>query len=133
MNNQLAAKVKEFVKVAVSQVEELQDKVAELEDKVDDFTEKTAGLSTALTKAAKALCDSDFITEDRGEIFVKRALENPAYLAKVIEKLCEASDVMTIGRPSTISNKEGEAFDPVKARAFGIRNQEGTYQLLDDN
>jgi hypothetical protein len=132
MNDQLAAKVKEFVKVAVSQVETLEDKVAELEDQVEEYTEKQAGLSTALEKAAKALCESDFITEDRGQTFVKRAMENPAYLAKVIEKLCEASDVMTIGRPSTISNKNAEALDPVKVRAFGLRTQEGSYQLLDD-
>jgi flagellar hook-basal body complex protein FliE len=132
MNEQLATKVKEFVKVAISQVEELENKVAELEDTVENYTEKQAGFSSALEKAAKALCDSDFITDDKGEIFIKKAQENPAYLAKVIEKLCEASDVMTIGRPSSVSNKQASAYDPVMARAFGRRTAEGNYELLDD-
>ena len=87
----------------------------------------------AIKMAGQAMFESDFITDDGGESFVKKAQENPAYLAQVIKKLCEASDVMTMGKVSSVrsvSEKDAD-FDPVKARAFGnTRNQ--SYSILDD-
>jgi hypothetical protein len=126
-------KVASFVKVAIDETEgqrlalfQFQKKEAALKQKqTEEEKAKDESLkqySRSLDKAADALYKTDFITDEfeRRE-FVKRAQQNPSYLASVVEKLCKAADVALIGSPARVAVKRAEdEIDPVRARAFGL-------------
>ena len=131
----LLQKVASFVKVAIDETEEqrftlfqFQKKEAALKQKLAEEEkakeENSRQYFRSLDKAAEALYKTDFITDEfeRRE-FVKRAQQNPGYLASVIEKLCKAADVALIGSPARVAVKRSEdEIDPVRARAFGLSN-----------
>lgn len=121
MNSNLLQKTAEFTKVALREIGELKTKVASFELEKQAKDEKFA---RSLNKAAEALYSSDFLTDDsEKQDFVKRATEDPAFMAGVIEKVCNAADVAQMGSPgSTTNNKTGSydlVNDPVAIRAFG--------------
>lgn len=127
-----------FAKVSVSTLDRLEDKIASLEDSLLGYRKKEAQedlkrirLEATLEKAAKALYDADFITDaSEKRKFLKLAKEDPAYLANIIEKICNAADVALIGSPARVASKPKKAeYDPVAARAFGWDNSNS---LLDE-
>lgn len=133
MEKEQLDKIAEFVKLSAQEAEVLSDKIAALES-------TNAGLSSALDersdrfdhavkKAADALYDSDFINDNHEKKqFVKKSQEDPAYLAKVVEKICKAADVVNFGKVSRVKTA-GVTDDPVMQRAFGYDNN---YNLLDE-
>ncbi len=130
--------VSKFIKLAVDQVKQLEtdlDLVTKREKVAQTLlTYKNKNFEKSLIKAAEALYNSDFFSEEEEKnIFVKKAKEDPAYLSGVLCKVCEAADVSLIGQPARVaarSKKQGD-YDPVEARAFGYGRLGGNI-LLDD-
>lgn len=129
--NLLLCKVSQFVKVATREIDTLQDEVATLHQKEASENLRIEKYAESLKKAAQALYNSDFLTDDRERRqFLRKAAEDPSYLSSIIVKVCNAADVSLIGSPARVAVKKAEEFDPIKARAFGWDNQ--TSSLLDD-
>lgn len=130
LNKKFLQKVADFVKIAVNEAGHLSDKTAELEAEVLQYRKKEAAeaiardrLDVALKKAADALYDADFITDDiERRNFLKKAREDVSYLARTLEKVCNAADVALIGKPARVANKQQKEaeYDPVMAKAFGF-------------
>lgn len=132
-------KVAQFAKISVSTVDKLDDKISNLEDSLLSYRKKEAQdnykqvkLESAIEKAAKALYESDFLTDDaERRKFLKRAKEEPSYLVDVLIKVCNAADVALIGSPARVASKPKQAeYDPVAARAFGYSSSANS--LIDD-
>jgi competence transcription factor ComK len=86
-------------------------------------------LSAALKKAAEAMYSADFINdEDEKTLFVKKASHDPVYLAKIVERVCNAADVAYMGKSATVKSSN-QSDDPVLRRAFGY---DSSYSLLDE-
>jgi hypothetical protein len=130
MTKQALHKIENFVKVALSEISELQQKVTELQTKkAEEQTYSDKALDEALKKAAEAMYSSDFINdEDEKRAFVKKAKEDSLYLAKVVERVCNAADVAYMGKSASIKASTPSE-DPVMRRAFGYGD---SYVLLED-
>ena len=137
-------KVASFVKVAIVEIENLQDAKAEAVRKraavLDEANRKEAQevaqkeqFRQSLKLAADALYEADFITDDNErKRFLKKAENDPSYLSSVIEKVCNASSASLIGYPARVAVhkvKQGDYYDPVRVKAFGY---DGTNDLLED-
>jgi hypothetical protein len=131
-------KVAQFAKISVSALERLDDKVEDLETELLGYRKKEAQedlkkvkLEGSLEKAARALYDADFLTDEtERRKFLKRAKEEPSYLVDVLIKVCNAADVALIGSPARVASKPKQAeYDPVAARAFGWSTSDG---ILDE-
>ena len=129
MTKQALNKIEEFVKVALSEISELQNKLSSLQVKqAADLAQQDRELDGALKKAAEAMYNSDFINdEDEKAVFVKKAKEDSKYLAQVVERVCNAADVAYMGKVATVKSSI-QSDDPVMRRAFG---NGGSYSLLD--
>lgn len=129
MTKQALDKIEEFVKVALSQISELQQKLSSIQTKqAADSAEEDRELDSVLKKAAEAMYNSDFINdEDEKRAFVKKAKEDSMYLARVVERVCNAADVAYMGKVATVKSSI-QTDDPVMRRAFG---NGGSYSLLD--
>lgn len=133
--NLFLQKVAQFVKLAIEDIESKQENVLEMKKQAAAEAQRWEGYNGSLKKAAQALYDADFITDEvERNRFLKKASENPSYLSSVIVKVCNAADVALIGSPARVAvrQKQGEEFDPVKARAFGYDYSGGTSSFLDD-
>lgn len=129
LNRKFLQKVAEFVNIAINESGHLSDKTAELEEVILSYRKKEAALAIAndrleidLKKAADALYDADFITDDvERRNFLKKAREDTSYLARTLEKVCNAADIALIGKPARVANKQQKEaeHDPVMAKAFG--------------
>lgn len=130
MTNETASKVEEFVKVALAEIKELKQQLHSYHEKeAAEKVRKDQETEVALKKAADALYNSDFITDsDEKEAFLKKAKEDVGYLAKIVERVCTASDVAYMGKVATVK-AAGGAEDPVMRRAFGY---DDNYSLLDE-
>jgi len=124
MNNSLLQKVEQFTKTAMEEISSLEAKVQEQQQMLSKRAEAKENLSAELKKSANALFRSNFIN-DESEIhaFVKRAAEDPAYLASVLTKVCRAGSVMEFGSVSKARLMKPAEFDPVAAKAFGWSNE----------
>jgi|LauGreDrversion4_2_1035121.scaffolds.fasta_scaffold05142_3 formate-dependent nitrite reductase cytochrome c552 subunit len=129
MTKQALHKIEEFVKVALSEISELQNKLSSLQVKqAADLAQQDRELDSVLKKAAEAMYNSDFINdEDEKAMFVKKAKEDSKYLAQVVERVCNAADVAYMGKVATVKSSI-QSDDPVMRRAFG---NGGSYSLLD--
>lgn len=126
MTKQALAKIENFVKIALDEISELSTKVAELEN---SKTSKDKELDNALKKAAEAMYSSDFINDEEEKLsFMKKAKEDPKYLARVVERVCQAADVAYMGKAATVK-ASNHTEDPVLRRAFGY---DANYSLLED-
>ena len=133
--NDLLQKVGQFVKLATSELTVQQETNAALRKQAAAEARRRDEYSHSLRKAAQALYDADFITDEmERKNFLKKASEDPSYLSSVIVKVCNAADVALIGAPARVAmrQKQGEEFDPVKARAFGYDYTGTASGLLDD-
>lgn len=130
MTKQALYKVATFVNIALSEINQLNEKLAAYENKQAEEAKQTdAALDGALKKAAEAMYNSDFINdEDEKSLFVKKAKEDALYLAKVVERVCNAADVAYMGKSASVKSSN-HSDDPVMRRAFGYDNN---YSLLDD-
>lgn len=130
MTKEALHKVENFVKVALSEISALSQKVATYQSKEAAAVIKhDKELSTALKKAAEAMYSADFINdEDEKTLFVKKASQDPVYLAKIVERVCNAADVAYMGKSATVKSSS-QSDDPVLRRAFGY---DSSYSLLDE-
>jgi hypothetical protein len=130
MTKQALDKVATFVNVALSEIDRLSKKVAAYENRqAEESRQEDIALDSALKKAAEAMYNSDFINdEDEKSLFVKKAKEDSLYLAKVVERVCNAADVAYMGKAASVKSSS-HSDDPVMRRAFGYDNN---YSLLDD-
>lgn len=130
MTKQALFKIENFVKVALSEISDLKNEVAALQnEKISSSINEDRELDTFLRKAAEAMYNSDFINdEEEKQAFVKKAKEDSKYLAKVIERVCNAADVAYMGKVATVKSST-PSDDPVMRRAFGYS---GNYDLLED-
>ncbi len=134
--NLFFSKVAQFVKLATTRLEQRYEQIVEMKKEAAVRSQQAENYRNSLDKAARALYDADFITDDlERKRFLRKAAEDPSYLSSVIVKVCDAADVALIGSPARVAvkHKQGEEFDPVKARAFGTDYSGGfTGQILDD-
>jgi len=129
MTKEALHKIEEFVKVALEEISFLKQQVSAHSKEASTKSKQNKELELALKKAADAMYSSDFINdEDEKALFVKKASEDPMYLAKIVERVCNASDVAYMGKSSAVKSA-GESDDPVIRKAFGYS---GTYSLLDE-
>jgi hypothetical protein len=130
MTKEALLKIQEFVKVALHEIKDLKEQLNLVQEKrASEQIKKDKELDNVLRKAAEAMYNSDFITdEDEKAIFVKRAKEDVKYLASVVERVCNAADVSYMGKVASVKSSN-ESDDPVMRRAFGYS---GTYSLLDE-
>ncbi len=130
MNKEFLNQVELFVKVAMDEISALRAELSELEEKkAEETEERLEEIEHSLKKAATALYDSDFISDEYDKRkFVKKAKEDPMYLATVIEKICQAADVSTFGSVANVKTA-GDNTDPVMRKAFGY---DSNYNLLDE-
>jgi len=120
--NLFLSKVAQFVKVAIAQLDTRQEQLLEMKKTAAAEAFRREAYTSSLEKAAHALYDADFITDEtERKKFLRKAAEDPSYLSSVIVKVCNAADVALVGTTARVAvrQKQGEEFDPVKARAFG--------------
>ena len=124
IDNLVLQKMASFIKLAIDETDRLQDDVLELRKKeaADELSKERYLL--ALRKTADALYDTDFLTDEHEKrAFLKKATEDPIYVVRFLEKVCEAADIAQIGKPARVAAKPKEAeYDPVMAKAFGWRS-----------
>lgn len=127
-------KFAEFTKLALAELHRLRAQLSNQLQKEASENIKKAEYHNALVKVANVLNESDFDfvtgTYD-SRTFIKKASEDPSYLAKVLMKVCEAADVSLIGKPARVATNRKVANDPVYNRAFGIRSNYETELLFD--
>ena len=130
MTKQALHKIEEFVKVALSEIDSLKQQVNSFQHKeAEEKSHQDKELDTVLKKAAEAMYNSDFINdEDEKALFVKKAKEDAKYLAKIVERVCNAADVSYMGKSATVKSSQ-QSDDPVLRRAFGY---DSNYSLLDE-
>ena len=131
LNDNFLRNVASFVKLAIDQTEQLQDDVLSLKKQatVEEINKEKYRLS--LVKAADALYDSDFLSDEHEKrTFLRKAAEDPIYVVRLLEKVCEAADVAQIGKPARVAARPKEAeYDPVMAKAFGYNSNNS---IIDD-
>jgi hypothetical protein len=129
MTTQSLHKIETFVKVALSEISDLQSQVTTLTKQAEEKAQQDNELDIALKKAAEAMYHSDFINDEEEKLaFVKKAKEDAKYLASVVEKVCRAADVSYMGKSSSVKSLNSTD-DPVMRRAFGYS---GSYSLIED-
>jgi hypothetical protein len=114
-------KVAEFTKIALNEIESKDRLIYGFKKEAAADLIKEARYEDSLEKAADALYNLDFITDkyERRE-FLKKAKQDPSYLASMLIKVCDASDVASIGSPARVTKiKQAEDYDPVMEKAFG--------------
>ena len=129
MTRESLAKIEKFVKVALEEITDLQEQLNQQKVKQAAVDQEARELNKALKKAAEAMYNADFINdEEEKSLFVKKAQEDPKYLAKIVERVCNASDVAYMGKMASVKSSNSTD-DPVMRRAFGYDNN---YSLLDE-
>ena len=127
-------KFAEFTKVVLSELNSLRDKLntqmkkeAQYDNSQEDYRESVMKIAEILHNS-----DYDFIIGDSRQKFIKKASENPQYVAEAFGKVCEASGVSLIGRPARVAaSRKVASYDPVYAKAFGV-NSNSAIQDIED-
>ena len=129
MTKEALHKIEKFVKVALHEIAELKQQLQDSQVKKAEAFQQDKDLDKALKKAAQAMYDSDFINdEDEKALFIKKAKEDAKYLARVVERVCNAADVSYLGKVASVKTAP-QSDDPVMRRAFGYASHD---MLLDD-
>lgn len=119
-------KFAEFTSLVVAELNHLRSQVANNLQKEAGIANGKVQYKAAVSKVAAALYNSDleFVTGDFDHRkFIKLASEDPTYLARTFEKVCNAADVSLIGKPARVAAMKKQAsYDPVYASAFGNKN-----------
>jgi hypothetical protein len=122
MDNNFLHQAASFIKLAIEVNEDLQDRLLNQIKAATVQELNKEKYKMALNKVADVLYDSDFLSgEHEKRSFVKKAMEDPIYIIRTLEKVCAASDVAQIGKPARIAArpKTAESYDPVMEAAFG--------------
>lgn len=124
VDEQFLLKFAEFTRVVLGEIKSLREQVSYHMSKQASADATREEYQKAVMKVAEALYNSDldFVTGDFDRRkFIKRAMEDPSYIARTLEKVCNASDVSLIGKPARVAatNKKLASYDPVYHRAFG--------------
>jgi hypothetical protein len=131
IDKELLVKFAEFTSAVMTELRDLRGKVEYHQTKVAQDCLETEQYQQAVIKVANALYDSDldFVTGDFDRRkFIKKAMEDKTYLAKTLEKVCNAADVSLIGKPARVAaNKKVASNDPVYARAFGYSSNNSDF------
>lgn len=132
MNKEILEKVAHFNELVFQEISSLQNKLSVLEKAAEEQEYKKDCFELAVKKAADALYESDFLTDKfEHRDFVKKATNDPGCLVKMIQRICEHRDVLSLGKTSSVRASNPEEFDPIMARAFhGYYNRSSV--LLDD-
>lgn len=129
-------KFAEFTSLVVSELNSLRSQVQSHLQKEASVESQQTKYKQAVNKVASALYNSDleFITGDFDHRkFIKLASEDPSYLARTFEKVCNAADVSLIGKPARVAAiKKQAAYDPVYNRAFGNKNLQDEVEDWDE-
>jgi hypothetical protein len=130
-NNDFLTKCAEFIQLSMDSNTDLQERLYYQVKQAAIYDLEKEKYRVALQKAADALYDSDFLTDDREKkTFLKKAMEDPVFIVRTLEKVCEAADVAQIGKPARVAARPKEAeYDPVMAAAFGYDQSKG---IIDD-
>jgi len=124
VDEQLLLKFAEFTGVVMGEIKSLRSQLSQQMQKAAAHDTAKSQYQQSVIKVAEALYNSDFdlVTGDFDRRkFIKRAMEDPSYLAQTLEKVCNAADVSLIGKPARVAaNKKLASYDPVYARAFGF-------------
>jgi len=131
MNKEVFEKFEVFTKTALEEIADLKQQLSSLNEKVAAEKEaRDEEFEHSLKKAANSLYDSDFINDEYDKRrFIKKAKEDHKYLAEVIQKICQASDVSAFGSVANIKTAGDLQDDPVMRKAFGY---DVNYNLLDE-
>jgi hypothetical protein len=128
IETELLVKFAEFTKLILGEIRSLKNKEAYYIQKQASEELQEEKYYEAVSKVANALYNSDldFITGDFDRRkFIKRAMEDHTYVARTLEKVCNAADVGSIGKPASIKVAKNNAYnDPVYAKAFGYNPTE---------
>lgn len=136
IETELLQKFAEFTTAVMRELADLRaSKDYSLRKQAEQEEERERYLASVV-KVADALHDSDFdfVTGDfNRQQFIKRAMQDPSYLARTLEKVCNAADVSLIGKPARVAATKSKAIiDPVYARAFGYSKEAEFFTMLDD-
>lgn len=114
-------KVAEFININLNDRKQLLNKVAEYQTKKAAYEAKLAFYDEAISKIANVLLEEDFLTGSREcETFMKKAKEDPSFLASSIKKVCESAGISVMGKTARVAVKNTlEIDDPIMRRAFG--------------
>lgn len=131
MNKEIVTKFEDFVKTALAEIGDLKQQLTNLNEKTANALElRNEEFEHSLKQAATALYDSDFINDEYDKRrFIKKAKEDHKYLAEVIQKICQASDVAAFGSVASVKTAGDVSDDPVMRKAFGY---DVNYNLLDE-
>ena len=128
-------KFAEFTKVVLTELNSLRQKVNTQMRKEAQYDSSQEEYRDSVKKIADVLhnSDFDFIIGEGRQKFIKKASEDPHYVADAFEKVCEASGVSLIGRPARVAvSRKVASYDPVYARAFGTNHSAASIMDLED-
>jgi hypothetical protein len=132
---QLCVKVAQYVEVVSDRLDVQAQTLAGLQKEAHLREIREVAYRQALKKAAQVLYETDFFSEEaERRKFLKEAAADPNVVVATLIKVCHAADVALIGTPARVAlkNKQGEEFDPVKAKAFGLDPSSLGESALDD-
>lgn len=131
INESFLTKVAQYIKLSIDSNQLLQERLYQQQKQAAIKDSNKEKYQFALQKAADALYDSDFLSnEAEKRSFLRKAAEDPVYVVRTLEKVCNAADVAQIGSPARVAARPKEAeFDPVMAAAFGYDSSRG---IIDD-
>jgi hypothetical protein len=125
MNNQFLTKVAEFIQLSIDNSHMLQEKLYQQQKVavVKDLNQEK--YRVALQKTADTLYYTDyFSTEQEKQTFLRKAAEDPVYVVRTLEKICEANDVAQLGKPAKVASRINiDEHDPVMEAAFGFKSR----------
>lgn len=127
-------KFAEFTKVVLSELNSLRNQLNTQMKKEAQYDTSQEDYRNSVRKIADTLhnSDFDFIIGENRQKFIKRASDDPHYVAEAFEKVCEASGVSLIGRPARVAaSRKVASYDPVYARAFGTNSNSSIRDLED--
>lgn len=126
MNKEILNKTAEYVKQAVSEVSSLRSENHQLQYQVKQAQEVReqfdSSMESMIKKIADTLYDTDFITDKYAyQDFIKKANQNPQYLANIFTRVCDSKDVGTMGMSSNVKVASHDDSDPIYNRSFGLQ------------
>jgi len=113
-------KIAEFTNIALKEIGTLEGQVSYLRKQATVSQIEKERFQLVLEKAADALYNTDYITDSYAKKdFIKKALADNSYVARVLIKVCDAAEVAQIGAPARVTRVKPAEYDPVMAKAFG--------------
>ena len=122
LDENMLQQVVEFTKAAIDTIEGLEAQQVAAQLKEAAAKETKDRYTAALDKVAEALSENGQLEVTKQEFF-KRAQADPVYLVHMLERICKAAEVASIGKPARVATQGSGQYDPVMAKAFGYGSQ----------